>query len=509
MSSPNEQLEPTPFELAPQSEPDTVEAKSPPNWVLPALAGLALLALLVVFWLPAQVDESTSGNTPEPNVTVAEPTADASPASSPRAEPAGPEVSPWSDAQAAKLRKEAQDVLQELLDLQFGLEERGAERWADETYPQALEIAKTGDELYRQRQYVEAKASYQQALAQLQAINDSIPSVVDAQLELARSGLEESKVDQVRDALELATLIEPENAALPNLQQRASVMEPLLALLNQAADSEATGDLGTAVEDLQGAVALDGEHQRAAAELARVSQAQLDMQFNDAMSDGYSALDEGRYSQARNAFQEAAKLRPGSSEAGSALQEVAVAQQANRLTSLKQQGDSLEQSEQWQQAVEAYQSALETDSSLLFAVEGLKRSQFRARIDKQFRGAMLQPERLSDVAVAEATEKLLQQAKTISPRGPVLAEQISTLEVLLQQANTLVPVTLRSDGDTEVIIYKIARLGKFEQQQLTLRPGTYRIRGSRVGYRDVLHTFTVSHSGNVPAIDVRCTEQIL
>ena len=509
MSSPNEQLEPTPFELAPHSEPESAPAKPPPNWVLPALGGLALLALLVVFWLPNQVAEDTAEDASEPSVSAEEPAANAPSASKSKTEPVGPEVSPWSDAQAAKLRKEAQDVLQELLDLQFGLEERGAERWADGTYQQALETAKAGDELYRQRQYVEAKASYEQALTQLQAINDSIPSVVDAQLELARSGLEESKIDQVREALDLANLIEPENAAIPGLQQRAEVMEPLLALMTQATESETSGDLAAAVDELEQAVNLDSEHQRAAAELARVSQALLDLQFNDAMSDGYTALDEGRYSQARSAFQQAAKLRPGSSEAGSALQEVAVAQQANRLTDLKRQGDTLEQSEQWQQAVEAYQSALETDSSLLFAVEGLKRSQFRARIDKQFRAAMLQPERLSDVAVAEATEKLLQQAKTITPRGPVLAEQIATLDVLVQQANTLVPVTLRSDGETEVIIYKIARLGKFEQQQLTLRPGNYRVRGSRVGYRDVLHQFTVSHKGEVPAIDVRCTEQIL
>lgn len=506
MSSPNEQLEPTPFELATPAEPETVAASSSPNWVLPALAGLALLALLVVFWLPDQVTDPN----PAPEAPTAAQPETGNPASSDASKkPAGPEVSPWSDAQAAKLRKEAQAVLQELLDLQFGLEERGAPQWAGDAFPAALAIAQTGDELYRQRQYVEAKASYEQALGQLQAINDSIPAVVDTQLEVARSGLEDSAVEQVQRALELAVMIEPENAALPGLQRRAEVMEPLLEQLNRAAASEAAGDLGTAVEQLEQAVALDGEHQRAAAELARVTRAYLDMQFNKAMSDGYSALDEGRYSQARKAFGEAAKLRSGSAEANSALQEVATAQQASRLTELKREGDSLEASEQWQEAVEAYESALEMDNSLLFAVEGLKRSQFRARVDKQFRAAMLQPERLSDVAVAEATEKLLQQAKTITPRGPVLDEQISTLDVLLQQANTRVPVTLRSDGETEVLIYKVARLGKFQQQQLTLRPGTYRVRGSRVGYRDVLHEFTVSHRGNVPTIDVRCTEQIL
>ncbi|WP_205422693.1 hypothetical protein [Seongchinamella sediminis] len=506
MSSPNEKLEPTPFEPATPAEPAPAASASSPNWVLPALAALAALAVLVVFWLPQQVAETgpaaeaPAAATPPPGSPVA---------SKPASEPAGPEVSPWSDAQAAKLRQEAQAVLQELLDLQFSLEERGAPEWAGEAYPAALATAQAGDELYRQRQYVDAKTRYQQALAQLQAINDSIPAVVEAQLALVRSGLEESAVEQVQSALQRVALIEPDNPALAELEPRAAVMQPLLEHLNQAAESEAAGDLEAAVGHLEQAVALDSEHQRAAAALARVSQASLERQFNDAMSKGYSALDEGRYSDASKAFERAADLRPGSAEASSALQEVAVAQQASRLTTLKRRGRELEQSEQWQQAVDTYQSALDTDSSLLFAVEGLERSEFRARLDKQFRAAILQPERLSDVAVAEATGKLLQQAKTISPRGPVLEEQISTLDLLLQQANTTVPVTLRSDGETEVIIYKVARLGKFEQQQLTLRPGTYRVRGSRVGYRDVLHEFTVSHRGDVPPIDVRCTEQIL
>jgi tetratricopeptide (TPR) repeat protein len=279
--------------------------------------------------------------------------------------------------------------------------------------------------------------------------------------------------------------------------------------MEQAQQTESTNDLAAARDQLQLATKLDPLHQRAASELERVSDALSDQQFNDAMSDGYVDLDEGSYSSAKSHFNRAAGLRPGSAEAGSALQEVSVAQQANRLTSLKRQGGKLEQSEQWQQAVDAYQSALEMDASLLFAVEGLERSQSRARVDKQFRAAMLQPDRLSDVAVAEATEKLLTYAVTIPDQGPVLKEQIATLQVLLKQANTLVPLTLRSDGETEVIIYKVARLGTFEQRQLTLRPGTYQARGSRLGYRDVLHKFTIDYQGNSAPLDISCTERIL
>ena len=62
--------------------------------------------------------------------------------------------------------------------------------------------------------------------------------------------------------------------------------------------------------------------------------------------------------------------------------------------------------------------------------------------------------------------------------------------------------------ETEVIVYKVARLGRFDQQTLTLRPGTYTAVGTRIVYRDVRETFTVSHDNAPPAVLVACTEQI-
>ena len=92
--------------------------------------------------------------------------------------------------------------------------------------------------------------------------------------------------------------------------------------------------------------------------------------------------------------------------------------------------------------------------------------------------------------------------------GPVLAEQIATLEQLLTKANQPITVLLRSDAETEVIVYKVARLGRFEQKSLNLRPGTYTALGTRNGYRDVRRSFTLSHEGSPPEVVITCTEQI-
>ena len=226
------------------------------------------------------------------------------------------------------------------------------------------------------------------------------------------------------------------------------------------------------------------------------------------MSDGYTALDEARFQTARKAFRQAAQLRADSGEASSALQEVEVAETAHRLAELKDVGVRSESSEQWQAAVEAYEEAAAIDPNVLYVREGLERARDRARLDKQFRTAIEDPMRLSDVAVAEATAVLLARAEELKPRGPVLDEQISKLQRLLEQANTPISVILQSDRETEVIVYKVARLGRFDRQQLTLRPGTYTAVGTRLGYRDVRTTFTLSHDNPIAPVTVACTEQI-
>ena len=110
--------------------------------------------------------------------------------------------------------------------------------------------------------------------------------------------------------------------------------------------------------------------------------------------------------------------------------------------------------------------------------------------------------------MAEATEKLVQQARQINPAGPELKSQIRQLQVLLQQANTPVRVVLRSDMETEVIVYKVARLGRFEERELTLRPGKYTAVGTRNGYRDVREQLVVVHDAVPAPITIACVEPI-
>ncbi|MDG2046144.1 MAG: hypothetical protein P8J79_02930 [Halioglobus sp.] len=515
MSSHNDPVKPTPFDIgqpapsstSPERSAETTIQQGTPAWVLPALGGLVLLAALVIFWLPTSLESVNTVAAPATSVkSIA--TAGQADTFVGKSAPAGADASPWSDAQAARLRKEAQEMLAQLLDLQDTLQARGVEQWAPAAFAGVTALAIEGDALYKTRQYEAATANYQQALTALQALRDDMPGELKRRLEIAQQAIEQGDAGAALTELAVAALIEPNSSDAIALQQRAELLPQLLPLLEQSAAAETDGDLSLAQQLLEQATALDPLHQRARSELQRITAKAQSQSFNHAMSEGYAALNEGRFDTAKEAFLTAAALQQDSTEAASALEQVATAQTAQRLSTLNQQGQKDEQQEQWQQAVNAYEQAQKLDSSIVFASEGLKRSRARAQLDQQFDKAIHQSQRLSDAAVAGTATELLQQAKQITPRGPVLEQQINQLETLLDQANATVAITLRSDEETEVMVYKVARLGRFAQRELTLRPGTYTATGTRNGYRDVRQSFNITHDNTPAPVTIICTDPI-
>ena len=79
---------------------------------------------------------------------------------------------------------------------------------------------------------------------------------------------------------------------------------------------------------------------------------------------------------------------------------------------------------------------------------------------------------------------------------------------LLVEVRTPVAVVLESDGQTQVVVHKVGRLGAFERKTLDLKPGTYTVVGTRSGYRDVRRQLVVKPAAALPPLVVRCEEAI-
>jgi hypothetical protein len=110
--------------------------------------------------------------------------------------------------------------------------------------------------------------------------------------------------------------------------------------------------------------------------------------------------------------------------------------------------------------------------------------------------------------VYNEADAVLAAARQIQPAGPLHLDRMRQLERLLTSYATLTAVRIESDELTEVTVYRVGRLGRFNSHELQLRPGTYTVVGSRAGYRDVRHTLVVAPDAPPEPLVVRCVEKI-
>jgi hypothetical protein len=82
------------------------------------------------------------------------------------------------------------------------------------------------------------------------------------------------------------------------------------------------------------------------------------------------------------------------------------------------------------------------------------------------------------------------------------------LSSLVQAAKTPVRVVIESDHLTHVAIYRVGKLGLFARHELSLRPGTYTVVGSRDGYRDERLELTVKPGPEPIRVTVVCHVKI-
>jgi hypothetical protein len=286
-----------------------------------------------------------------------------------------------------------------------------------------------------------------------------------------------------------------------------SLARARLAAATQLLDAAERAAPGAAAPPVKEPVAAPAPQGNAAAAAAAAATTR-DEAYARAAGEGFAALGAGRLAEARTAFDRARAIRPNGPEALDGLRRVSVAEGTSPSnTSLKTHAEELETQERWDEAVAAYTAALREQPGLAFAQTGKARASQRARLDHSLQGLLDQPEQLADPAVRAQAAAWLANAQATTPAGPVLRSQIARLQILLPEYDKPVPVALVSDSATQVAILSVGSFGSFDRREVELKPGTYTVIGSRVGYRDVRREITVT-PGDRQTVSVSCYDPI-
>jgi eukaryotic-like serine/threonine-protein kinase len=286
------------------------------------------------------------------------------------------------------------------------------------------------------------------------------------------------------------------------------VLDAVLGETSAAARAEQAGDTAGAIAAYQRALRLDPATGTARAGLARLQARAAGDAYSAAIAQAQAAFARRDYAAAQAAYERAARLRPGAPEVAEGLQQIRRATETRALASTLDRAGEAERNEQWSAALGLYREALKTEPTLSAAQAGVERTEPRAMLDAELQSYLDKPERLYSSAGRDVVRNILERASAVPAPGARLRQQVARMSELLRQAETPIRVALASDNATEVQIYRIGKLGLFEQKDVELMPGRYTVVGTRPGYRDVRRELNLLPGASAPTLVVRCEERI-
>ncbi|MAM69863.1 MAG: hypothetical protein CMP91_01790 [Gammaproteobacteria bacterium] len=456
---------------------------------------LFVLVLGVVFILPNYISAPDPSTVAPVVVPVERPT------------PQGT-FSPFEEAQMLREREEAQGVLEQILAMQETLEAMSVESWAAEEYEAALNIATEGDTAYREQDFLGAQESYQRSLLALQELETRSQQVLGTSIDNGFVAIDNELPVRAQEFFNTALLIDPESERAQNGLRRAELLPEVLNLLEQGDQEHAQGNLEQALVFYQEARNVDPEHPRAAQAVTQTNQDILNRDFQNTMSAGFAAIQQGDPEAALESFNQALVLRPDSADVEAAINQAQTMITDRDLNVQLAAAREHVAAEEWQQALDAYNNALAIDPNVVAARQGQETAQVRLNLDNYLRSILNDPLRLAEDQVYQRTITVYNQALELVEENTRLFDQLRTVRGYLDQARVPVTVTLNSDSMTHVTLFRVAELGMFNTESLELIPGNYTAVGVRPGYRDVRREFVVPFNGEAPVVTVICNEPV-
>jgi tetratricopeptide (TPR) repeat protein len=482
----------------PSAEPDSAALRREGfrrGLLVAGFVTLVVAAGVVFFALPRWVAERPAATGPTA-ATATKPAATA-----PTAEEA-------ARARSEEARRAAEELAPKVRARLDGLEKRAAGLWGGERFAAGKAGVAAFEQASANGEHGTALERLRAADADLQAVEQQLPTQLAAVLAAGSAALERGDVVEATARFELAQRMEPGNAVAARGLARVATAEQVRVVVADALRLEGAGQTEAAVAGFRKALQLDPEARAARDGLARLAARGTATAHEAAIARGLAAQSRGDLAGARAAFSEAQRLRPDSAEAREGLAQLERAAGDEALVGLVAKAESAERDERWRDALASYREALGANPNLLQAQRGVERVEPRAQLEAELEAYLSRPERLFSQEVRAAARTTVRGVESLPSPNSVLRQQASRLAELLAAAETPVRVELASDNLTSVTIYRVGQIGAFERREMDLLPGRYTVVGTRSGYRDVRREVTVLPGRAPGTIEIRCEEPI-
>ncbi|RLE27152.1 MAG: hypothetical protein DRJ65_03710 [Acidobacteria bacterium] len=453
--------------------------------VVVVVALVLAVGLVGVFWLlPKWVADRPEGSTPQRVEVKTAPL---------------PETSRMVEVEAT-LQK-AEEEWGRLTDRSVGL-------WAPVRSRELNDLLKVSRDLVKNGSPAEAGRALEDLSAGFDELNALATNLANQSVIEGKRWLEAGNANDAAASFERALLVDPDDSRARQSLGDAERLAAALQALERGGGFERSGDPAAAAVEYRIAILKAPWLGEANLALARVQEGEIDTEYARVLSQALVAIENGEWGPAESALKQAGAMRPGALEVEDGLLRLTSLRRLEDIGRLQNDARDFEAQEAWVQAAATYRKILELTPASLTAEEGEQRATERNELDVKLKGHLAHPGRLSETAVLNDARSLVATAENVIAKGPRLQEQVHRLDDLVQRMSTPMQVELLSDGQTEVTIYRVGRLGRFEHRVVEILPGSYTVVGARSGFRDVRLTLEVRVGERPAPLAVRCEEAL-
>jgi len=230
--------------------------------------------------------------------------------------------------------------------------------------------------------------------------------------------------------------------------------------------------------------------------------------FSLLISRGLVSVDNKEIGAARLNYKEAEALLPGRAELQVLHKAILKAaseldlQQAYGLAQKAIAGDD------WPGAQSVYAEAAKRHDKDKTILDGLQLANRLVSLQQALTNYIRQPERLSSRNVFAAAQDELEQANVFTSYSKSLSAKATELKVLLSSMNVKLPVFVKSDNQTYILVRGVGKVGLTAGREIELKPGIYTFEGTRPGYKSKLVQLRLPVGETSLSVEVVCDERI-
>lgn len=388
------------------------------------------------------------------------------------------------------------------------LAEKGASLLQSETYQSLLTAISESDTKL-------TEGNFREAFTQLQVTEQSLNELIaegekqfQAALQAGLKALNSGDGETAKRHLNTAQALRPNDTFIARQLERAAVIDQVYVHFNQGIAFEQRGLDASARVEYQKALDLDPDSVNINTRLQAINQRLNKELFEKAMTDGLKALTDSNGDAAVAFLEQATALSPSDEKARSALAEAREMQRRQRVDRLIKTGQQALANAQWATAENAFQEALDYEPSSETAQRGLAQAKEQIAREAQLKQLLREAETFERNGEFEKALIILREGRQVADPAGAVSQKIALLEGILEQQSSPQKVTILSDGNTDIEIYKVGKFNPATQLDLDLRPGEYTVIGSRLMYRDVRYTLKVEVGEQPSPLKVICQERL-